>query len=641
MVFSYSEDMQDDYTPADILDSVDYADQCAGVERYDMPDDAAFTGSYDEYNGCGSGNTTAVVAALIPQAGDYLVRIEVYATTDADLQALDHILDTFYIGKGGTTSAPVDVGSDIFDYVDVDGLEHDYAFVNEPYFSAVLPAEWTDINSRDWENEDGEYLGRITEVAPDIEAYRAGWDAAGMQAFLLTDVGPDFDVDASMDAVDFSDQCTYEERIDDVTHTIYGVTYSGKTDVYTRCDGSDAIYYTGVYLADSKDHAYIIDFVSESEADDEAFEVLLDSFFLGTAVQPALNSDEFAPVRDETGRISLQAPTSWTDTESNPFEIDDEAVGIEFTVAPDVAEYNDSWQAAGAYIAVWDDFGSADSDEVLDSIGFDDDCTYDSRYEYEADNFSGKYDLWYECGGAGGSNLASFALAFDSAPDALVVLYVVMPTDEDLSILDPILSSLRVAPADESSTPAAAPAVGNATPSVMILGDQLNVRSGPGTNYEIISNVDAGSSYLAVGQNGNCAWLLIEDSDGAQGWVSGAAQFTRLDGACADLASVAAPASAAAPAQGSATAPAQGSAAASGKPCVSFKNQVGIEVNITLTRQGDNWNTTFTVNKGQSGGQCVDPGKYTYTAATWDGRSLNGDMALEPGDSLQIDLNPG
>lgn len=74
---------------------------------------------------------------------------------------------------------------------------------------------------------------------------------------------------------------------------------------------------------------------------------------------------------------------------------------------------------------------------------------------------------------------------------------------------------------------------------------------------------------------------------------------------------------------------------------MTFKNQVGIEVNITLTRQGDNWNTTFTINKGGSGAQCVDPGKYTYTAATWDGRAINGSLELTAGEWFQIDLNPG
>ena len=656
VVFSYSDNLQNDFTAEELLSRLDYSEQCEGVERYDLPDDAYFTGAYDEYSDCGGTSTTALVAALIPPEGNFILGIEVYANSEADLLALDHILDTFYIGAGGATESVANVGEDIFNLIDVSGLEYEYAFVNEPNLSVLLPATWTDVNSREWVNDDDEYLGQITEAAPDIEAYRNSWDEPGMQAFLLTDVGPDFSVDDAMDAVDFSDECTYEERVPNITHTIYGVGYSGKYDIYTNCGGADSIYYTGVFLADAQDHAYIIDFVSTATGDDEAFEVLLNSFFLGSAVQPVLNTTEYAPVTDASGRISLQVPVDWTESESGPFVIDEEEVGVELTVAPDIDAFNDSWESSGAYVGVWDDFGASDADEVLDTITFEDDCTYDSRYEYEGEGFAGKYDLWNDCGGVSGATFASFALTFDSAPDTLVVLYVGTPTVDDLGNIDPILSSLRIAPPEGASAPAEsaaaeapapvaeAPAAAASAdaPTVTILVDQLNVRSGPGTNYEIIASVDSDLAFKAIGQYNNCAWLLVEDSTGEQGWVSGGAQFTQFDGSCADVPAVAAPA-AAAPGAGSSSAAGNtaGAGGATGKPCVYFKNQVGIEVNITLTRQSDSWNTTFTVNKGQTGGQCVDAGKYTYTASTWDGRSLNGDMELAPGDSLQIDLNPG
>lgn len=553
VVFSYSGDLQNDLIAEELLNSLDYSDQCTLVGRTEMPDDAAFTGFYDEYNDCGDSNTTALVAALIPREEDYMLGIEVYATSDADLKALDHILDTFYIGTGGAPNSVADVGSDILDIVDVSGLEYDYTFVNEPYFSALLPADWTDVNSRDWVSDDGTELGKITDVAPDIEAYQNSWAEPGMQAFLMTDVSPDFSVDDAMDAVDFSDICTYEERVPDIVHTIYGVTYTGKYDVYTRCKDSNTIYYTGVYLADTKDHAYIIDLVSATEADDEAFEVLLKSFFLGAAVQPELNTDKYAPVQDESGRISLQVPVDWTDSESGPFELDDESLGVEFTVSPDVAAFNESWESPGAYVAVWDDFGVPDPDAVLDMIGFEDDCTLDSRYEYEGDLFSGKYDLWSDCGGVEGATLASFALSADALPDALVLLYIGTPTEEDLSILDPILSTLRVMPAAESSTPAvlasvAAPVsntpvaeVGAGAPKVEILANTLNVRSGPGTDYEIVGTVAKGQVLKAIGQVGYCIWIEVEDDSGDIGWVYGSAQYVLLDGLCADLVEVAPP----------------------------------------------------------------------------------------------------
>ena len=67
---------------------------------------------------------------------------------------------------------------------------------------------------------------------------------------------------------------------------------------------------------------------------------------------------------------------------------------------------------------------------------------------------------------------------------------------------------------------------------------------------------------------------------------------------------------------------------------------MGIELNITWTRQSDNWNTTYTIAKGASGTRCLDPGSYTYTASTWDGRSINDSMQIAAGDNVNIDLNP-
>jgi uncharacterized protein YraI len=66
----------------------------------------------------------------------------------------------------------------------------------------------------------------------------------------------------------------------------------------------------------------------------------------------------------------------------------------------------------------------------------------------------------------------------------------------------------------------------------------LNVRGGPGTNYNIISVVHSGDTPTAVGQNSAAGWYQIQLADGRLGWVSG----TYVTVNAASLPEVAAPA---------------------------------------------------------------------------------------------------
>ena len=47
----------------------------------------------------------------------------------------------------------------------------------------------------------------------------------------------------------------------------------------------------------------------------------------------------------------------------------------------------------------------------------------------------------------------------------------------------------------------------------------LNVRSGPGLDYDVLAVISEGSSYPALGRNDDGSWIEI-DADGTIGWVS-------------------------------------------------------------------------------------------------------------------------
>jgi Bacterial SH3 domain len=57
-------------------------------------------------------------------------------------------------------------------------------------------------------------------------------------------------------------------------------------------------------------------------------------------------------------------------------------------------------------------------------------------------------------------------------------------------------------------------------PLAIVKGTQLNVRSGPGTDYPVIQTLVQGDTAPATGFNSGRSWVQIELPDGTTGWVS-------------------------------------------------------------------------------------------------------------------------
>ncbi len=54
-------------------------------------------------------------------------------------------------------------------------------------------------------------------------------------------------------------------------------------------------------------------------------------------------------------------------------------------------------------------------------------------------------------------------------------------------------------------------------PSVIAIKDNCNVRSGPGTNHNIVFTVERGVPFQVIKQEGE--WIHIRHSDGDEGWI--------------------------------------------------------------------------------------------------------------------------
>jgi serine protease Do len=96
VAFYASDVLAQGYDEASLLDELAEEYDCEYDGRYDY-DDGVYTGLYDLYFDCGDVGSVIVELSAAPEHRGFLTYLVIQAVSDADLDALDHILDTFYV----------------------------------------------------------------------------------------------------------------------------------------------------------------------------------------------------------------------------------------------------------------------------------------------------------------------------------------------------------------------------------------------------------------------------------------------------------------------------------------------------------------------------------------------------------------
>ena len=610
LILSYSTSLPATMTEEELLDAFDLSDTCKDGGRDKLPD-GELVGVYQYWEKCSDVNGAAMVVVLTPAAGrDYYAVVEVYAPTQADLDAMDHILSTFLVGGAPTVSPTLtSTDSDLFDLVDTQGLQYEYVAVSDPAVIALIPQDYADIESAAWKNSDGEVLGNTLTAAPDIQQFNETWTTPGVIVKSATGLTEELDIDEMLADDGLKENCTYDDRYEE-THEIKGITYNIAYDLYEKCGGEkDSSYVVALAQTDPIDQVVFIDFVTTEKADVEALDVLLKSFYVDPSLAPAgtegsdqstSGSDQsaaFNPIADDSETISARVPETWSDVQSSDWDLGDGPIGVALSAAPDIQQFEDTWDTPGVFVGVSDELAAAFAPgEVLDAFDFKEDCQYGDRYDYESDNLEGVYDVWTDCGKVKGDTFVVLAANPVGADAPIIFVYMNLPTEEDAAVFSAVLDSLAVAGAVES-TQAAEQQTLLDQPLAVVKVDTLNVRSGPGTNYSRVGVVKRDDALVVEGQLNNCAWLQVITPDGAAGWVSGSDKYVTLDTRCADIAEAKPPAEAP-PASGSQSGGQSGGAADSNQGCYTFQNQLGAELNVTFT-DSNGKGATFTVPANQ------------------------------------------
>jgi serine protease Do len=153
---------------------------------------------------------------------------------------------------------------------------------------------------------------------------------------------------------------------------------------------------------------------------------------------------EYVNQTDDTGTISVELPTAWTDISTSTWEHDGADVGVVIVAAPDIDAWRDGWETPGVF------FGASTSlpasftpAEYLALSDFSSDCTDVERDHYEDALYSGEYQVWRGCGPNGNASFLE-VVAEPADRSFLMLVQVAAVEDRDFSALDRILDTFQL-----------------------------------------------------------------------------------------------------------------------------------------------------------------------------------------------------
>lgn len=94
--FAASAELAANFNEVTLLDTIDFSNGCDYEGRSDYSD-PLYTGVYDLYTDCGGEGVLEIVLTAVPENRNFVILVVIQIVTDADLDALDRILDSFLV----------------------------------------------------------------------------------------------------------------------------------------------------------------------------------------------------------------------------------------------------------------------------------------------------------------------------------------------------------------------------------------------------------------------------------------------------------------------------------------------------------------------------------------------------------------
>lgn len=151
----------------------------------------------------------------------------------------------------------------------------------------------------------------------------------------------------------------------------------------------------------------------------------------------------YQSVVDDTGVLTVDVPTEWSDIITEPYTLDDGKTLPYIEASPDSAGFNGTYAVPGLYYTVLvGSFGTPD-ELIANFAPADGDCATDNgSNDYDDGVFSGRYHYWSDCGGSPTGIVVLVATPADQSYSAIMGVQIV--GDADWEALDRAFTSFNV-----------------------------------------------------------------------------------------------------------------------------------------------------------------------------------------------------
>jgi len=150
---------------------------------------------------------------------------------------------------------------------------------------------------------------------------------------------------------------------------------------------------------------------------------------------------------DDTGSIVVDVPDFWLDVNGGEWEYDGEIIGVAISAAPNLADFNDFYNAEGVFFGASDTFARYGGYvEFLDYYTdiYRNDCSLVGRVDYFDGVYRGKYDQYANCGGPGGYDAYVLSAVDNEDQFAMIVLVMIQVMPDDTWTVDQIWNTFWV-----------------------------------------------------------------------------------------------------------------------------------------------------------------------------------------------------
>jgi len=154
--------------------------------------------------------------------------------------------------------------------------------------------------------------------------------------------------------------------------------------------------------------------------------------------------ENYVGIYDDSQAIYVEVPAEWAEVNGSNWVDDDDGtvLGSELIAAPNIADFSGTYTTPGVQILAGAYFGDTTMGELVDFFDFSADCTYDGRFDYTDPVYTGVYDQYSNCAGAG--SVIIVLGAEPAAKNYSVIVLVQAVTEADLDALDHILNTFNV-----------------------------------------------------------------------------------------------------------------------------------------------------------------------------------------------------